>query len=136
MTPKQDKFVKAYLLNGGNATKAAKSAGYKGGERTLQMVGHENLSKPIIMDELFKHKAKANKKFSISFEQKQKILVQNIKLAQGLGQISAATGAISELNKMDGHYAPTRQRLESTDGNPLTLFIQQLSGNTIEPKNN
>jgi len=133
LTAKQDKFVKAYLLNGGNATKAAKKAGYKGNKHTLQIVGSENLLKPVISKAIETHREKVKTRFSLSFEDKQKMLVKNYQLAQSLGQISAANQAISELNKMDGDHAPTRQRLESTDGNPLTLFIQQLSGNTIEP---
>lgn len=34
---KQDAFVKAYLLNGGNATQAAISAGYS--KRTAKVIG-------------------------------------------------------------------------------------------------
>ena len=46
LTTKQDKFVKAYLLNGGNATQAAIDAGYKADNAAV--VGCENLTKPAI----------------------------------------------------------------------------------------
>lgn len=46
LTPKQDAFVKAYLLNGGNASQAAISAGYKPDNSTV--IGAQNLTKPVI----------------------------------------------------------------------------------------
>lgn len=49
LTLKQRLFVEAYLGEAkGNATEAARLAGYKGSNKTLQVVGAENLSKPII----------------------------------------------------------------------------------------
>jgi hypothetical protein len=49
MTLKQQLFVEAYLGRAaGNATEAARIAGYRGGEATLAQVGHENLRKPEI----------------------------------------------------------------------------------------
>ena len=47
LTPKQEAFVSAYILSG-NATAAARSAGYKGGARQLQVQGSVNLSQPIV----------------------------------------------------------------------------------------
>ncbi len=47
-TPKQQLFIDAYLSNGFNATQAARDAGYKGNDVTLQAVGSENLRKPLI----------------------------------------------------------------------------------------
>lgn len=45
MTLKQTLFVEAYLSNGGNATEAARAAGYKGDDDTLRSVGAQNLTK-------------------------------------------------------------------------------------------
>ena len=45
LTPKQRRFVGAYLLSG-NATQAALEAGYSA--KTAQRIGSENLSKPLI----------------------------------------------------------------------------------------
>ena len=45
LTLKQSAFIKAYLLNGGNATQAAIKAGYS--EKTAQAIGAENLTKPL-----------------------------------------------------------------------------------------
>lgn len=49
LTEKQRRFVEAYMGEAkGNATEAARLAGYKGNRATLQAVGKENLSKPLI----------------------------------------------------------------------------------------
>ena len=49
LTLKQTKFIKYYFENGGNATQAARQAGYKGNDQTLCVVGGENLRKPFIL---------------------------------------------------------------------------------------
>lgn len=50
LKPKQKAFVDYYLSELGNATEAARKAGYRGNDRTLQSVGKENLSKPLIAE--------------------------------------------------------------------------------------
>ena len=45
LTPKQRLFVQYYC---GNATDAARKAGYKGNDNTLSIVGFENLRKPNV----------------------------------------------------------------------------------------
>jgi phage terminase small subunit len=49
LTGKQAAFVEAYIQCNGNATAAAKAAGYKGNNATLRQVGSENLTKPDIL---------------------------------------------------------------------------------------
>jgi nucleotide-binding universal stress UspA family protein len=48
LTAKQEKFVENYLSNGGNATDAARLAGYSGTDNTLAVVGSDNLRKTKI----------------------------------------------------------------------------------------
>lgn len=53
LTPKQKKFVEAYLGEAHfNATRAAELAGYKGSRQTLGAVAYENLKKPQIKAEI------------------------------------------------------------------------------------
>ncbi len=53
LSGKQKAFINAYLDQANfNATKAAQLAGYKGNGRTLGAVGHENLKKPEIANEI------------------------------------------------------------------------------------
>ena len=57
LTPKQQIFVSEYLKTG-NATEAARRAGYKGNDKTLQSVGTENLLKPVIQGAIKEAKSK------------------------------------------------------------------------------
>lgn len=126
LTVKQDAFVKEYILNGGNATQAAKKARYKGNDHQLQVIGNQNLSKLVISKSIKAHRKKKDKKFSLSFEQKQKMLASNFKLAQKLGQISAANGAINELNKMDGDHSTEKFDHTSSDGSMTPTVIERV----------
>ena len=47
LTPKQQKFADFF---DGNATQAARDAGYKGSEKSLAVIGHENLRKLNILN--------------------------------------------------------------------------------------
>ena len=51
LTVKQKKFIQAYS---GNATEAARIAGYKGNDATLAQVGYENMMNPEINSQVMK----------------------------------------------------------------------------------
>lgn len=63
MTPKQERFVREYLVDL-NATQAAIRAGYS--EKTAHAIGHENLSKPEIAAAIAKGREKAAEQAGIS----------------------------------------------------------------------
>ena len=51
LTEKQRRFVEAFMGSAkGNATQAARLAGYNGGDETLRNVGSRNLTKPHIQE--------------------------------------------------------------------------------------
>lgn len=62
MTPKQEAFVREYLIDL-NATQAAIRAGYS--EKTAHATGHENLSKPEIAAAITKAKTERAAKLDI-----------------------------------------------------------------------
>lgn len=111
LTIKQDAFVKAYLLNGGNATQAAISAGYS--EKTAQEIASENLTKPIIKKAIIEHQKKQEKSFIWSKEKKLEILQKIVSTAssedgeKGMINMQSAIAAIKEHNLMQGDNAPT-----------------------------
>jgi len=70
LTVKQERFVDYY---DGNATEAARKAGYMGNDHTLGAVGKENLEKPGIRKAIEKRNAGAKKKTILNREQRQKI---------------------------------------------------------------
>lgn len=59
LTPKQKAFADNYIISG-NATEAAKKAGYS--DKTARQMGAENLSKPYIMEYIQERTAPAEQK--------------------------------------------------------------------------
>lgn len=59
LTTKQEAFVAAYIGQAkGNATEAARLAGYEGSEATLRSIGSENLTKPNIEARIAEYRAR------------------------------------------------------------------------------
>jgi phage terminase small subunit len=110
LTLKQDKFVKAYLLNGGNATQAAISAGYS--EKTANEQGSQNLAKLSIKSAIEKHQKKSNDDYIWSKADKLKkleLLIESCSKVddeKGALNAAAAISAIKEHNLMQGDNAP------------------------------
>lgn len=110
LTPKQDKFVKTYLLNGGNATQAAISAGYS--EKTANEQGSQNLAKLSIKSAIEKHQKKSNDDYIWSKADKLKkleLLIESCSKVddeKGALNAAAAISAIKEHNLMQGDNAP------------------------------
>lgn len=63
-TAKQARFVEEYFACGGNATKAAKQAGYS--EKTAAAIGAENLKKPHIAAAIAKRQAEKAEELQIT----------------------------------------------------------------------
>ena len=119
-TLKQLAFVRAYIINNGNATDASRESGYKGNDKTLQSIGTENLSKPVIKKILEEHQKLLTKSFVWTADDKRKLLreitnrcmtVTPARDRQGeeLGEFEFDPGnairAIAEDNKMVGDLA-------------------------------
>ena len=111
LTPKQDAFVKAYLLNGGNATQAALKAGYSA--KTAGVIGLENLGKPIIREAIEKHQKKKDDNFIFSKAEKLQLLQKVMNKCsfddddKGMVNAPSVIAAIKEHNLMQGDNAPT-----------------------------
>lgn len=113
LTTKQDAFVKAYLLNNGNATQAAISAGYS--KRTAQAIGTENLCKPLIKVAIAEHQKKNSGDFIFSKDEKLKLLQKVMDKCsidddeKGMLNAQSVIAAIKEHNLMQGDNAPLEQ---------------------------
>jgi hypothetical protein len=113
LTPKQDAFVKGYLLNGGNATQAAIDAGYS--KKTAQQVGSENLLKPVIAASIVEHQRRNDSNFIYSKDEKLKLLQKAMKRCsiddeeKGMLNAPSLIAAIKEHNLMQGDNAPIEQ---------------------------
>lgn len=119
LTPKQDAFIKEYILNGGNGLQAAKKAGYKGNDETLATVAKENIRKPHLKEALEEHQKLLTKAFVWTADDKRKLLqeIANrcltvVPVKDKDGQVTGdfefdagnAIRAIAEDNKMAGHH--------------------------------
>lgn len=113
LTVKQDAFVKAYLLNGGNATQAAIDAGYS--KKTAQQVGSENLLKPVIAASIAEHQRRSDADFIYSKDEKLRLLQKAMSRCsiddeeKGMLNAPSLIAAIREHNLMQGDNAPIEQ---------------------------
>ena len=126
LTDKQQAFVKEYIINGGNGTQAAISAGYS--ENCAQEIASENLSKPLIKAELEAHREDLQESFKITAETKfnwlKEIVERSMQHEQVMdkdgptGEFKFAGGdairAINEINKMDGGHAAEKLDINDT----------------------
>ena len=128
LTIKQDKFVKEYLLNGGNATQAAIDAGYK--RDNAKQIGSENLTKLDVKKAIEKHQDKADKAFIWSKEKKLQLLEKIAECAtrsdpeKGMLNMASAIAAMKEHNLMQGDNAPTQSEVLST----VQTLAEKISG--------
>lgn len=60
LTVKQERFCVEYVANGGNATEAARQAGYDTTEGTYRYIGWENLTKPNIVKRIHEIRKELN----------------------------------------------------------------------------
>lgn len=130
LTPKQKKFVREYKLNGGNASKAALTAGYS--KKTAFRAGQENMQKPAIKSALRKHEEKMEKKYDVTEER----IMRELELLgfsdlQNYITIDQDTGAI-QAKGFEGMPEGTSRALESIsedraiketpDGKSVTVY--------------
>jgi len=129
LTVKQDKFVKAYLLNGGNATQAAIKAGYS--KSAARIIGAQNLTKTNIKQRLSEYQQKSDEDFALSKSEKLQYLEQIMTAAmlkdsdKGMINMVSAIAAIKEHNAMQGHNAPTET---VSNINATTSLVEILTG--------
>ena len=79
LTAKQERFVAEYLIDL-NATQAAIRAGYS--EKTAQMIGSENLSKPMIADAVAAAQAKRSERTEVTQDYVLAVITETIERCQ------------------------------------------------------
>lgn len=113
LTPKQKTFVSAYVATG-NATEAARRAGYSGSDNTLAQMGLENLKKPHIKAALESRQRRRDERLKLAEDYELSIvtdLVEKIKpeLYDDEGRINKGLadtllGAVDRAAKLRGKY--------------------------------
>jgi phage terminase small subunit len=120
LTEKQRRFVEAYAGPAkGNATEAARLAGYRGNDVTLAAVGSENLRKPPIAAALAELAARTRKSAIADVEECKSILstIARNDLAEDKDRVAA----IDKLLKSHGAYL--EKRVVENVGATVTLYV-------------
>ena len=97
LTPKQEAFCQAYMANGMNATQAAIAAGYS--KKTAQIIGSENLSKPLVDARIMQLCSEHAKNTKITPEWIMQELADNAARAKTDRQHGASSKALELLGK-------------------------------------
>lgn len=113
LTPKQKRFVDAYMGEArGNATEAARIAGYKGSDTTLKQVASETLAKPYIREEI--DRLQSQSPLIATRDERLQILTKIIR-SEGIESTKDRLKALDQLSKISGDYIQ-RVELSGPDG--------------------
>ncbi len=102
LTAKQDRFVAEYLIDL-NATQAAIRAGYS--EKTAQMIGSENLSKPMVVAAVAAAQAKRSKRTEITQDYVLTAIKDSIEQFRGGGEGSNPNAVLKGAELLGRHLA-------------------------------
>lgn len=115
LTTKQLKFVECYA---GNATEAARLAGYKGNDVTLQSVGKENLRKPLIVQAIKARQDKSIRPLIATREERQAFWTEVMK---GPYKMADRLRAAELLGKSEADFTEKVQ-VSGQDGGPQVIL--------------
>lgn len=142
LTPKQEAFTAEYIKNGGNATQAAKDAGYSG--RAARQIGNQNLTKHDISNQIAEQMERIEKEqhrdiMSLAEIQERRSMIAKGKLTDGRGyspdfnnQLKAMDGlekalTIAEKQRIE------REEKEKRENSPLwTVPITDITSDFVE----
>ena len=97
LTPKQEAFCQAYMVNGMNASAAARAAGYSA--KTAHRMGQENMQKPAVDSRIMQLCSEHAKNTKITPEWIMQELADNVARAKADRQHGASSKALELLGK-------------------------------------
>lgn len=101
-------FVEAYIANGGNATDAAKRAGYS--EKTAYRTGADLLKEPQVQEAIASRAEKVAKKYELTTELAARSIVQELTFDPA--KLYRDDGSLKDITELD---EDTRMALTSVD---------------------
>jgi len=105
---KQKKFVEEYFINGKSGVDAAIAAGYTNKRNIASNIAKRLLKQASVQRYVDEIRLKANTPVDMFAWKLEKLVnIVNANMPPD-GDNRAAIAAIAELNKMEGHYAPTK----------------------------
>ncbi len=127
LTLKQETFVSEYLKTG-NATEAARRAGYKGNDVTLARVGAENLRKPLIAHAIAAKNQKRSERLELEEDFELKKAIELLQMCMEPKHVySFATG--EPMKDGDGNYV---MQFDSKGANTALQTIAKLRGKFVQ----
>ena len=134
LSPKQEAFVSAYIgAAHGNATEAARIAGYQGTDAVLRSIASENLTKPNIQERIAEYRKRiedegiANQQNRIdAYNRRWKLLEQIRTERAGDEWLSDVPGGstgfvVKQLKTVKHHYLPDP---DDEDGKPSQMLVE------------
>ncbi len=120
LTDKQAMFCKEYIKDL-NATQAAIRAGYS--EKTAQVIGSENLSKPLIAETISKGVAERAARTETEADYVLRRLKENDVKANELGELSVSNKALELIGKANALFVDKKEISGPGGGAMKTTFI-------------
>nr|DAV89525.1 MAG TPA: Terminase small subunit [Caudoviricetes sp.] len=124
LTPKQQRFVSEYLRLG-NATQAAKEAGYS--EKTAFRIGTENLQKPAIARAIERAQARRNDRLELEEDFELKKAIEIMKMCMEPKQVYDMKGR--PVKDEDGNYV---MMFDSKGANMALQTIAKIRGKFVQ----
>ncbi len=128
LTPKQERFVAEYLIDL-NATQAAIRAGYS--EKTAQMIGSENLAKPMVAAAVAAAVAKRSERTEITQDYVLALIVETMEQRKGTGEHSNPNAVLRGAELLGRHLAMFTDNKTVThhDGDRLDAVLERMGEN-------
>ena len=127
LTPKQQLFVSEFLKTG-NATEAARKAGYKGNEETLRSIGKENLTKPPIKRAIDEKNQKRNERLELEEDFKLKKAMKLLEMCMEPEKVYNPFSG-EPVKDVDGNYV---MKFDSKGANTALQTIAKLRGKFVQ----
>lgn len=108
MTPRQERFVREYLIDR-NGAAAAVRAGYS--PHTARQIAYELLTRPNVAEAVRRGEAQIATKAQLAREEVVRGLLAAIDMARVQGDPAAMIAGWREIAKMCGYYAPERKQI-------------------------
>jgi len=129
LTEKQRRFVEAYAANGGNATEAARAAGY----RKPHPQGAENLQKPTIKDAIEKLRGSTTTAAVLTREERQAFWSQMVRgdAQDGDGNPPSFRDRLRASELLARSQGDFLDRQETTSDSMMKEFLDSIMGTTL-----
>ena len=124
LTPKQQRFVSEYLKTG-NATEAAKRAGYS--EKTAFRIGAENLQKPAIARAIERAQDRRNDRLELEEDFELKKAIEIMRLCMEPNHVYGFDG--KPMKDRDGNYV---MQFDSKGANMALQTIAKIRGKFVQ----